>query len=479
MSDLPDLLERFADEGGHRGAANVFAAAVDALGERQRRRRTRTVIAAAVALTLASGGIAAIAVDAHHDGLKVQTTTPAQSVAPAPVTTAKAPTTTGTISAPPLAAANDGAWSLAPFQDAAVGGPVVWTGKEVIVAGAGCCDDLGSINLTAYNPTTKSWRNLPATPLTPRAGAAGVWTGTELVVAGGDASADGSASHASPATDGAAWNEATNSWHRISDMPTTLAGEPTAVWTGREVLVWSSGPALDNIPGREVVLAYNPATDTWRSLPTSGLTPRDGAVTVWTGNELVVWGGGVSSGAAGLGGGGPFYSAGARLDPATSTWRRLPPAPVPARGLATAVWTGHEVLLWGGVTASGADVGKGAAYNPATDTWRALPASPLRAKASAASAWTGRFFIVIGGAAGYNLPTPGPGAAAYDPATNTWTSLPAAPRYPVQAGGPTFTADQREGAFAVWTGTSVVVLGGVDFTRQAPRSDGLVWTPAG
>jgi hypothetical protein len=31
----------------------------------------------------------------------------------------------------------------------------------------------------------------------------------------------------------------------------------------------------------------------------------------------------------------------------------------------------------------------------------------------------------------------------------------------------------------VWTGTAVVVLGGLDFSRQAPRSDGLVWTPAG
>ena len=475
MSDLPDLLERFADEGGHRGAANVFAAAVDALGERQRRRRTRTVIAAAVALTLATGGIAAIAVDAHHDGLKVQTTTPAQTVAPAPAPTAKAPTTTLPIVPPPLAAANDGTWSFAPFQEVAIGGLVAWTGKEVIVAGAGCCEDLGTINLSAYNPTTKSWRKLPATPLTPRAQAAGAWTGSEMVVAGGFASADGSASHATAVTDGAAWNAATNSWHPIAAMPTTLAGDPTAVWTGREVLVWSSSAALSGSPGREVVVAYNPTTNKWRSLPASGLTPRDGAVTVWTGTELVVWSGG--TGPAGTADA-RFSGAGARLDPATNTWRLLPPAPVPARESAVAVWSGHEVLLWGGVTANGTDVGKGAAYNPVTNQWRALPASPLRAKVSAAGVWTGRFFIVIGGAANFNLPTPGPGAAAYDPATNTWTALPAAPRYPVQPGGPTFAADQRVGAFAVWTGTAVVLLGGLDFSRQAPRSDGLVWTPA-
>ena len=36
------------------------------------------------------------------------------------------------------------------------------------------------------------------------------------------------------------------------------------------------------------------------------------------------------------------------------------------------------------------------------------------------------FFRVIGGAEGWSLPAPGPGAAAYDPATNTWTVLPPA-----------------------------------------------------
>jgi N-acetylneuraminic acid mutarotase len=251
------------------------------------------------------------------------------------------------------------------------------------------------------------------------------------------------------------------------------------VWTGREVLVWSSSPTLSGSPGRDVVLAYNPTTDAWRSLPPSGLTSREGAVTVWTGTELVVWSGGVDQIGPVPGDAGPFSGDGARLDPATNTWRRLPPAPVPARGLAAAVWSGREVLFWGGVVAGGTDVGKGAAYNPVTNTWRVLPASPLRARASATGVWTGRFFVVIGGAADFNLPSPGPGAAAYDPATNTWTALPAAPRYPNQPGNPTFRADQRDGASGVWTGKAVVVVGGFDFATEAPRSDGVVWTPAG
>ena len=393
----------------------------------------------------------------------------AASTTNAPTTTA--PTTTTTVPA------DVGTWSLIPNGPNPVGRPAAWTGTELLVARAGCCDDAGSVDLAAYDPATNAWHQLPPTPLTPRRGAAGAWTGTEMVVAGGFASPDGVASDATPATDGAAWDAATNTWHPIAPMPTTLPGyDPTAVWTGREVLVWSSAPATPEADGREIVLAYNPSTNTWRRLPPSGLIPRGGAVTVWAGNELVVWGGLNSDYTI-------AYGDGARLNPSTNTWRRLLAAPVPARGGAAAVWSGHEVLLWGGsVVSSGpalVPVGKGAAYDPVTNRWRALPLSPLRAKAGSAAVWTGHFFIVIGGYARAGLPAPGPGAAAYDPATNTWTALPPAPSYPPpDPNGPTGPADQRSDGFAVWTGTAAVLAGGGVPSLQGPLSDGIEWTPA-
>ena len=241
-----------------------------------------------------------------------------------PTTTSAPPTTTTTVPA------DAGTWSLIPYGPNPVGSPSAWTGAEVLVARAGCCDDSGSVDLAAYDPAVNSWHQLPLTPLTPRSGAAGAWTGSEMVVAGGHASPDGLASDASPVTDGAAWDAATNTWHAIAPMPTTLPGyDPTAVWTGTEVLVWSSAPATPDTNGREVVLAYDPSTNTWRTLPSSGLTPRQGAVTIWTGHQLVVWGG--------LNFDFTYaYPDGARLDPQTGTWQRLPAAPVPARGFAGA-----------------------------------------------------------------------------------------------------------------------------------------------
>jgi len=394
------------------------------------------------------------------------TTAPNSATSGAPSTTTPPTSSTTTV------AADTGSWSLVPAGPNSVGTPVAWTGTELLTARAGCCDGLGSVNLSAFDPGTDAWHALPPTPLTPRTEAAGAWTGTEMVVAGGRASPDGLASDAVPATDGAAWDAATDAWHAIAPMPTTLPGDPTAVWTGREVLVWSSAPATGNSAGREVVLAYDPSLDTWRTLAPSGLTPRAGAFVVWTGRVLVVWGGLNTDFTA-------AYGDGAALDPATDTWHRLPPAPVPARGQGTAVWSGHEVLLWGGDTGAGAEVGEGAAYDPTTNTWRALPLSPLRAKTLPAGVWTGRFFIVIGGSAGGTLPAPGPGAAAYDPSTNTWTALPDAPLYAPGPGAPSFAADQREGGSALWTGRAVVVVGGLDLHQQAPRSDGIEWTPAG
>jgi hypothetical protein len=422
---------------------------------RASRRLGAVAAATSLALVAACGG-------GHHGPRTTTSVVAPQSTG----STATAATTPATAAVP----ADAGTWSLIPNSPNPVGRPVVWTGKEIFVARAGCCDDLGSVDFAAYNPRTASWRRLPPTPLTPRFGAAGVWTGTELIVAGGTASSTGSHELAAAATDGAVWNAAANAWRPIAAMPVPLPGEPTAVWTGREVLVWASRPDNPVAKGAEVVLAYDPAANRWRILPSSGLTPRQAAVTVWTGTELVVWGG-LNQDLTNA------FGDGARLDPATNTWRRLPAAPVTARGMSASAWSGREVLVWGGVSSPGTQVGQGVAYDPGNDRWRVLPSSTLRAKSQAAGVWTGRLFVIIGGAAGASFPAPGPGAAAYDPSTNTWTALPPSPAYPPEGYSERLAADQRADGTAIWTGRAVVLVGGLDFRRQGPRNDGIVWTP--
>src|SRR5205807_10270947 len=61
------------------------------------------------------------------------------------------------------------------------GGLVVWTGREAIGWGGGCCGDAWGNGL-AYDPATDTYRDLARSPLGPSHHPVGAWTGHELVL---------------------------------------------------------------------------------------------------------------------------------------------------------------------------------------------------------------------------------------------------------------------------------------------------------
>jgi hypothetical protein len=82
------------------------------------------------------------------------------------------------------------------------------------------------------------------------------------------------------------------------------------------------------------------------------------------------------------------------------TWAVTSTINVPAaRNAHTAVWTGSEMIAWGGTGASGYD-NTGGRYNPSTDSWAATSTTnaPV-ARAEHTAVWTGREMIVWGGIA--------------------------------------------------------------------------------
>ena len=116
-----------------------------------------------------------------------------------------------------------------------------------------------------------------------------------------------------------------NTWTATSGPPDGRGGN-TAVWTGSEMIVWGgigTGSFLTplNTGGR-----YNPSTDNWTTTSTSGApVGRSGHTAVWTGNEMIVWGG--TDGSNNLRSGGRYIPA--------RTLGRLsarPTPPVPDRG---------------------------------------------------------------------------------------------------------------------------------------------------
>src|SRR3989442_10547406 len=56
-------------------------------------------------------------------------------------------------------------------------------------------------------------------------------------------------------------------------------------------------------------------------------------------------------------------------------WVALAAAPIAGRISEGVVWTGKEMIVWGGVS-GGAQLGDGAAYDRSTDSWRGLAPPP-------------------------------------------------------------------------------------------------------
>ncbi len=301
------------------------------------------------------------------------------------------------------------------------------------------------------------WRTLPAAPITAREYHTAVWTGREMLVWGGSSiTADGDSV---AKADGAAFSPRSGRWRRLPPAPIGGRFGHIGVWTGEEMLVWGGADHSETAPVTGA--AFNPDTGRWRTTAPAPIQGRSNHVAVWTGKELLVWGGTFRD----------VFGDGAAYDPATDRWRRLPRGPLAERFGATAVWTGEEMLVWGGATHTlDYDAGpKGAAYDPVADRWRRLPPSPLRGRADHIAAWTGREMVLWGGSAlGFGGQVFGDGAA-FDPVSDRWRSLP--------RGAPT----PRFGHSAVWTGAQVLVWGGVNrtFTDDGgaydPRRDR--WTP--
>ncbi len=121
--------------------------------------------------------------------------------------------------------------------------------------------------------------------------------------------------------------------------------------------------------------------DIWQ--PQTGGTPpsvRYSHTAVWTGGEMIVWGG---FNGTPLNDGGRFNpSSNGGLGSWTSLASATGPSPA-ARFEHTAVWTGTEMIVWGGSGAS-SFLNDGGRYNPTANSWTAVTttAAPRRTRES-------------------------------------------------------------------------------------------------
>jgi N-acetylneuraminic acid mutarotase len=328
------------------------------------------------------------------------------------------------------------------------GHTAVWTGSRMIVWGGAYGNSSGG----RYDPVTDSWT--PTSTVGPASGdfASAVWTGSRMIVWGG--SALWTDWFWTPSVnEGGRYDPATDSW-----SPTTTAGAPSArtkhsaVWTGSKMVVWGGRDKVTNRRPDERLNtggSYDPIADVWTPTSTDGApSGRTDHTAVWTGNEMVIWGGfdfGLPD---------PYSNTGGRYNPNTDSWTATSIAGSPsARAFHTAVWTGSRMVVWGGQH-SGSDLDTGGQFDPATDSWTPTSTdAPPSARSQHTAIWTGAEMIVWGS----NYTDTG---ARYDPSQDVWTPI-----------GTNGAPAPSSGSGAVWTGGLMIVCGG----RYNPRTDS--WTP--
>lgn len=296
--------------------------------------------------------------------------------------------------------------------------------------------------------------------------AVAVWT--QVLVWGGS----GPCGAAAACGDGAIYDPGSDRWTPVSaDGAPGARYHHTAVFTGTRVLVWGGvgcGGINRSCGGGA---SYDPAVGQWTRLDQAGApAPRGLHSAVWTGSQMIVWGGEDFTTRA-------LFSDGARFDPGRGEWEAMSAQRAPsARRFHVSVWTGSRMFVWGGDRSATRDegLGDGALYDPQADSWTPVTATGApAARYGHTAVWTGSEILIWGGLergeTGEIVPR-GDGAR-YDTSRDAWTLLSA-------AGAPS----ARAGHSAVWTGRQMIVWGG-SATRCADGSsgacaDGALYDPA-
>lgn len=193
------------------------------------------------------------------------------------------------------------------------------------------------------------------------------------------------------------------------------------MWTGNELVIWG-GETESETEWSNAGGAYDPVSNTWRNLAASPLPPMSGHSMVDTGTGIFICCGRNQTG---------WQNLAAIYNPAADEWTATAPPPS-GETRVTPVWTGEEILL----------PQRAARYDPISDQWTTMSPAPATIVAAAQAFWTGTQLIV------WNSQFRGGDMLLYDPEADSWDRL---PRLPAEA--PVW------GGRMVWTGTDLIVWG--------------------
>jgi len=226
--------------------------------------------------------------------------------------------------------------------------------------------------------------------------------------------------------DGSVYDPAAKSW---TGLPPTNAPEVrayhSAVWTGSKMIIWGGKSSSSYKNGG----VYNPNTGVWEigwqlDNLRNGTHPynpssRSKHMAIWTGGDgseswhkkMIIWGG--------EGGG----TTGAIYD-LVDIWSQMTTTNAPSvRWGFSDVWTGagseswrNKIIVWGGYNGTEL-LNTGGIYNPALNSWTSLPTTNAPVKRRYHSGiWTGTRMIVWGGDGITKV------GGVYEPSSSQWTT---------------------------------------------------------
>ncbi|MET8952359.1 kelch repeat-containing protein [Streptomyces sp. NPDC004129] len=259
-----------------------------------------------------------------------------------------------------------------------------------------------------------------STDTTAAAGAT-AWTTADAlptpVMDGGTVTLDGKV-YAFGGTDGAnvlfkayVHDPATGGWRRLANMPQALE-KPGVEAVGGEIYVVGGWNSTRNASA--AVYRYDPKHDSWSTAASLPAGVVAGGTAVLGGRIYVV---------AGCGGNCfPASQATYVYDPRADAWSQVANYPITDSWLSCAGIDGQVVCAGGTDPVSGEETTATYAFDPATGVWTARAELPYPDWAMASASSGGRLQLV-GGVTGGRLTNQ---AEEYDPATDSWSALPAA-----------------------------------------------------
>lgn len=331
----------------------------------------------------------------------------------------------------------------------------MWTGSEMVIGAE--FPETGA----RYDPALDMWALLPEgdAPVLGEERLA-VEVAGDILVLGGDV---GEGRPAWTRFDGD-----DHTWTRVVSDSADAPGprlQLGTIWTGEELIVW--GGRLPPPPNYGLVSAedanrastehwsYSPATGAWTRLPFENAPdPRYPPVLTWTGREVLVWGGAnIDPLLLEPYGSGPTN--GGRYDPRAKVWSSMATGGRAPRWDTLGVFTDHELVVYS-PPGTERNAPPFAAYDPARDTWRPLDAQGHADEAFVSAFWTGAEVVFLGTH----------GISLLDPVTQAWRVVPDALGL--------FPAPDRVMPKGGWGGRELLVAMGPRVARYTPSMD--AWT---